>query len=565
MGKVKFLSELLISRIAAGEVVETPASVVKELMENSLDAGADNIFIDLKSGGKTLISVKDDGSGIESDDMEKIFRRHATSKIEDMDDLNNIMSLGFRGEALYSISAVSDVVLQSQAGGLDGRDIHIRGGEKIGDKDISRSKGTTIEVRELFFNTPARRKFLKSDTTEFRRIVNLILPYTIVFYDKRFVLTHNGRNVFDFRPSGDKKERFCEVAGIKKEYLVSATREMKEKKVVFNVLLGDINLQFPAKNRQYVFINNRPVYSRGVSYSINAVYEDIFPRGAYPAFALFMQLPPGDVDVNIHPAKREVKLKDEGYVISVLADFCKEALLSRARAKEVSQGVYPEKTEQIKSFAQSSVISEQSDTQMFFSPEYTNSETDAKDIRTKLKDAFYAGSYKNKYLFFEAGDVLLVMDQHAAHERIRYELLKRQWESGEVDIQRLLTPLIIKINYEEMVGWDDGKEVLETLGFMTTKWDADSVAFHSFPCGIKNPETAIRNILAEKKFKEFDKDTLARKACKGSITAGDRITEREATHIKNELLKCETPLVCPHGRPTVVEFSELFFDRQFSR
>jgi len=565
MGKVKLLSESIVSRISAGEVVESPASVIKELIENSLDAGAENITVEVRSGGKKFISVKDDGAGIEPDDIERIFKRHATSKIGSLDDLYNIKSLGFRGEALYSIGAVSDVLLQSKASGYDGagKEIHIRGGENMGIRDISRTEGTTVEVRELFFNTPARKKFLRSDTTEFRRIIGLITPYTIAFYNKRFSLLHNGRIVFDYHPSPDIIDRLCEVAGIKKEYVVTGTREIKEKNIILKVFLGDINLQFPVKNRQYIFVNNRPVYSRNISYTVNSVYEDIFPRDVYPAFAIFIQLPPKDVDVNVHPTKREVKLKEEGFISSVLSDLCKEVLFKEAKAKQVDIS-YPERPEDIRGVVAVPSISDVQTEQQLFDTKAGHLSTE-RGLREKLNMAVYTGCYKNKYLFFDAGDVLFVIDQHAAHERIRYELLKKQWEKGTVEVQRLLTPVIVKINQEEMDVWEDGYELLEELGFLTTRWDAYSIAVHGFPKEIKAPEVALRNILGEGKFTGCDKETIAKRACKGAVSAGERIREEEAIYIKNELLRCETPFVCPHGRPTVVEFTEAFFDRQFLR
>ncbi|MCM8820573.1 MAG: DNA mismatch repair endonuclease MutL [Candidatus Omnitrophica bacterium] len=338
MGKVKFLPDTVVNRIAAGEVVEGPSAVVKELIENSLDAGATNIIIEIKSGGKKLISVKDDGVGIEPDDIGKLFKRHTTSKIENLDDLYNIKSLGFRGEALYSIGAVSDVILQSKAKGVpdEGREIHIRGGRNLGEKAITRIEGTTIEVRELFFNTPARKKFLKSDTAEFRKILNVVIPYTIVFFDKKISLIHNGKVTFNFSPATDPILRFCEIVGVKNGHIISGERDVDNKGVVLKVLLGDINLQFPVKNRQYIFVNNRPVYNRNISYIVNSVYEDIFPKDLYPTFAVFIQLSPEDVDVNIHPSKREVKLKDENYILSLLAELCKETFARQTRAKALS-------------------------------------------------------------------------------------------------------------------------------------------------------------------------------------------------------------------------------------
>ncbi|MDD3428139.1 MAG: hypothetical protein PHR42_04310, partial [Caldisericia bacterium] len=343
------------------------------------------------------------------------------------------------------------------------------------------------------------------------------------------------------------------------------TCEIEDKDAKIQVLLGDVNPQFPAKSRQYIFVNNRPIYNRNISYTVNSVYEDIFPRDVYPVFTVIIHLPSEDVDVNVHPAKREVRLKDEGYILSAIAELCRGSLSGQARVKEVSdKSAYSERLGYIKETTGSSVILEGAGRQELFGEE-GSVKFSKEDLRTKLKNAFYTGCYKNKYLFFDAGNTLLVMDQHAAHERIRFESLKRQWESGKIDIQRLLTPLIIKIGPEEMSVWEEGSALLETLGFLTTRWDNSSIALHGFPHGIKNPEVSIRNLLDGGHIRGYDRETLARKACKGAVSAGDKITEEEAVHLKNELLKCDTPFVCPHGRPTVVEFSELFFDRQFLR
>jgi DNA mismatch repair protein MutL len=571
MGRVRFLSQDVVNKIAAGEVVERPASVVKEIVENSLDAGAENIYIEVHGAGKKLISVRDDGYGIDQDDVEKLFQRHATSKLETADDLYRIQSLGFRGEALYSIGAVADVILKSRFRGGEngGKEIHIRGGENLGLKAVSHSYGTTVEVRELFFNTPARRKFLKSDATEFRRIINVLIPYTLLFYNRRFSLVHNGRDVFTFNPATGYISRFCEAINVDKKHLISGEKDIKERGFSFSVILGDINLKRPVRDKQYVFINSRPVYSQGISYSVNQIYRAIFPRDVYPVFAVYLNLPPEEVDANIHPSKREVKLRDESYVSSALGNFCREILLSRGDITAVRrESVYFDRSIPLHFPQNKPSIGDSKEIESLFSKPLLSEQPVAErqeSIRSKLKEASYIGSYRSKYLFFESGDSLIAMDQHAAHERINYELLKKQFETGEINIQRLLTPLLIKLSPEEISVWEEGSEIMEEIGFLTTRWDTDSIALHGFPQMIKNPETSVRNILSEKHIAKFDKDNLARKACKSSIVAGERIKPDEAMYIKEQLLKCEVPFVCPHGRPTVIEFSESFFDRQFLR
>jgi len=572
MGKINVLPDRLIGKIAAGEVVERPASVVKECMENALDSGADTVIVHMQKAGKILISVRDDGEGIEPDDIEKLFRRHTTSKIKDMEDLYNIHSLGFRGEALYSIGCVADVVLNSRSRNSSeaGREIHVRGGEKIEVKETGHPSGTTVEIRELFFNTPARKKFLKSDATEFRQALNVFIPYCLTFHGKKFVLSHNGRNIIGCSPSSDMLSRICEVINVEKKNMLHGEKEFVQEGFSAKLFLGDMNIQRPRRDQQFIFVNSRPVHSQSISYGVNQVYRNIFPRDVFPVFAVFIEMPSGDVDANIHPSKREVKLKNDLAVSSSLSLFTQEILTGRGHAATVKREVIYFQGKQTGGFAAKETLAENTFQADIFERNAGNeSKMEERDIPMpsgmKLRTAAYAGSYRDKYLFFESGDTLLVIDQHAAHERINYEKLKRQFESGKVDVQQLLSPIIIKLSPEEMSSWEEGKEKMEEVGFITTGWDSSSIALHGYPQLVRNPEISVRSILAEKHVSMADRDKLARKACRGSVMAGEKVKQEEAVAIKEELLKCEFPFVCPHGRPTVVEFSESFFDRQFLR
>lgn len=568
MGKINLLPDRLISKIAAGEAVERPASVIKECIENSLDAGAQKITVEIKKAGKNLISVKDNGEGIEPGDIEKLFRRHATSKLKDSDDLYRIASLGFRGEALYSIGAVADVILKSRHKNSKdaGKEIHIRGGERIALKDSGRPPGTTIEVRELFFNTPARKKFLKADSTEFRQILNIFLPYALAYPEKIFSLTHNGRNAAVYHPVSDRLERICEALNVEKKHLITGEKEFAEKGGSLKLFLGDINLKRPRRDQQYVFINNRPVYSQSILYQVNQVYKAVFPRDVFPIFAAFITLPCKNVDVNIHPTKREVKLKDDREIAYTVFSFSQELLMGKGGASAVKREVIYFPQRNIEGFKKETAISENSYHAEIFDAEGEKEDSSLQNpVKTKLEKAAYVGIYRNKYLFFEAGDTLLAIDQHAAHERINYEKLKKEFESGKIETQQLLSPMIIKLGPEEMSSWEDGKDKMEEVGFFTTRWDEGSIALHGFPHLIRNPELAVRSILSEKYIGAADREKLARKACRGSIMAGEKIREEDALYIRDALLQCEVPFVCPHGRPTIVEFSESFFDRQFLR
>ncbi|MFH1640914.1 MAG: DNA mismatch repair endonuclease MutL, partial [Candidatus Omnitrophota bacterium] len=328
----------IVSKIAAGEVIERPASVVKELIENALDAGAKSVELSLNQAGKVKIIVRDKGTGIEPEDIEKIFFRHSTSKIKDINDLYSIRSLGFRGEALYSIVAVADVVLRSKAKSNDtGWEIHLRGGQRLSLKPISMLEGTEVEIGELFFNTPARRKFLKPDTAELHQILNTFIPYSLLYPDCRFSLTHNDKILLDLPAQQNYISRIARVLNLNPEYILKAQEEHAGKYISIRVLLGDINIQRGSKDLQFIFVNNRPVRNYNISYHLNQVYKHIFPAGVYPFFALYIIMPTEDVDVNVHPTKREVKIVNEDALVSFLQTVCEQALLSYGKAKQMER------------------------------------------------------------------------------------------------------------------------------------------------------------------------------------------------------------------------------------
>ncbi len=588
MSKIHILSPEVISKIAAGEVIERPASVIKELVENALDAGADTIDVRIEDAGKKLIRVKDNGRGIERDDLEKIFSRHATSKIEKADDLYDIQSLGFRGEALYSIGAIADVVVKTKSlESPDAWSLHIRGGEK---KDLRPSAlagyGTTIEVRELFFNTPARRKFLKSDTTEINQVLTTFIPYTLFHHNIRFKLTHQDRDLVDAAPCPNLKSRVAHILHVDERHLLDARGQSPEHGLKASLVLGDINIKRARRDMQFIFVNGRPVQNKSIGFHLNQVYRLIMPRDLYPLFVVSLQIPAQEIDVNIHPAKREVKIKDEQKICSVLRQLCEETLLGAGQTPKVAS-------------RQSSVVSEDvveralmgthtsevtfdaalgteifesaaardyayprvSEKQDFFVPETARQ----KNLQDKLSGAMYVGALLNKYQLFQAGRSMLVVDQHAAAERITYERLIRQMNKGEVEVQRLLSPVLIKLSIQEMLVWEKSQDELTAFGLESTLWDKETLGIHSYPVFLKDIEKAVRYILGGDVLGRGDHDALARRACRSSVMAGDILKAQQAQHLRDGLLQCLDPLTCPHGRPTVVELSEDFLDKQFLR
>lgn len=594
MSKVNVLPAEVISRIAAGEVVERPSSVVKELLENSLDAGASRIELHLKEGGKTLVHIKDDGCGISREDLDALFTRHATSKLSSAADLEAVLSLGFRGEALYSVGAVAEVALKSRAEGADEAwELRVRGGEKGRPSPATMpSHGTDIRVGEIFFNTPARKKFLKSDPAEFEAVLNVVIPYALLYPERAFLLTHNGRTVLDLRPSRTPSARAAEALGLERGHII-APESFEDGALKASMLLGDINIQRPRRDLQYVFVNGRPVQSRNLFFHMNEIYKLIFPPSVYPFFAVMLTLPAADVDVNVHPAKREVRLREEPKVAGFLRRAVERALMTGTSAKQAAavegetfsvapisreEGVRPEKIV----FApgqRGSVPApvREAAAERGGGPAAPERAMPAEQItaqfvadagpslRERLGAARFVGTFIRKYHLFESGDSLFVVDQHAAQERILFEHFRRQVNSGKIEVQHLLTPLVLNATPQEMLAWENGAQRLQAFGFEVEQFGPSALAVRAHPAVMPNPEQALRVLLGEGDLARVDTDTLARRACRASVMAGDRMDPVQAGHQLSALMACEDPFTCPHGRPVFIELKSSFLDRQFLR
>jgi len=586
MGKVHILNPAVISKIAAGEVIERPASVIKELIENSLDAQASKIEITLKDAGRALIHSKDSGTGIEPDDLEKIFFRHSTSKIQNIEDLEHIHSLGFRGEALYAIGSIADIILRSKTKNQEtGWEIHLRGGKKINLRPVTMNNGTELEVKELFFNTPARKKFLKTNLTEIHQILNIFLPYTLLYPQCRFLLSHQKKNLLDLPAQKDLKNRIAHALHLEEKHLLEVGQDFPSEKISLRMVLGDINIQRPRRDLQFIFINGRPVQNRSIGFHMNQIYRLIFPPEVYPFFSVYMEIPPEEVDVNIHPTKREVKIKDEPHLSSLIRTLCEKALMNRGTAKQMTAPKNPPRQQQKNSLGhlRHTPLSPKTPAPFttgqyaaqhyaFQNPEPLESSVvenlftpNSASLTFKLSAARYIGTFMKKYLFFETGTSLFVVDQHAAQERIMVERLKSQMDNGTLEVQHLLTPLLLKLTPQELLSWEESKEQLETLGLSTTLWDKATIALHTSPNLLKDPEHALRSLLAGENISRGDHETLARRACRCSIMAGDSLDPSQVEYQRQQLLQCQDPFTCPHGRPTIIEITENFLNKQFLR
>ncbi len=596
MKKVHLLPPDVISKIAAGEVIDRPASVLKELLENALDAKTKSIEIHLKEAGKTLLQIKDSGIGIDKEDLETIFLRHATSKIKKSDDLFNISSLGFRGEALYSVAAIADIVLKSRTKDQDsGWEIHMRGGEKINFQPVNMPVGTHIEVKELFFNTPARKKFLKSNTSELNQIMNTLIPYTLLHPKCNFVLKHGNRTLVDFTPANNLVERIGQAFHLDKNFLIENEKTLEDKNTTIKMVLGDINIQRPRRDLQYIFVNGRPVQSRLLAFQMNDVYKMIFPPSTYAFFALFIDLPTENIDVNIHPTKREVKIKDESSFIPAIRILCEHALMSQSKPKLVNgQGSFGKCQEPTShtghesratsqgipakdilygptitaNFPKQSSGTQHSPSQTAFVSSNTPEilfDSKPETLKEKFTHAKFVGLFMKKYVLFEIESSLLMVDQHAAQERIMFERFKAQVEKRKVEVQNLLAPVLINVTLQEMLKWEQAQYKLNDTGLETTQWDKETIALHTHPGWMRSPEMIVKTLLGDETIKNWDYDTIARRACRSSVMAGDSMTKEEAEYQRKELLKCQDPFTCPHGRPIVIELTDRFLEKQFLR
>jgi len=592
MSYVHVLPPEIVSKIAAGEVIERPASVVKELLENSLDAAADTIEIHLKEAGKTLIHIKDNGHGIAQDDLKKIFLRHATSKIKNINDLYAIHSLGFRGEALYSVAAIADVALRSRTQDAEtGWEIHLRGGEQLDLRPASIPVGTEIEIKELFYNTPARKKFLKTNTAEMRQILNTVIPYVLQHPHCRFLLIHQDKTLLDLKPAPSLCHRAAATLNLDQHHILETKQAFPEKNISIHMLLGDINIVRSRRDMQFIFVNGRPVQNKNISFHMNNIYRLILPPNYYPFFVLFIQMPAEDLDVNIHPTKREIKIKEEQTLCSILRRLCEKTLMSTGSAKQAevpTQEKEKNKEKPVRGYTSAKILNNPLPTQLFeptvsykkkapteqhafpHDNQYSQMEEafHAKQqdtLQNKLSHARYIGAFIHKFLFFELDNSLLLIDQHAAAERITFEQLIRQMEKGQVEAQNLLSPDLLSLSPQEILMWEESKEHLEEAGFTSTQFDETTIAIHSYPVLLKDPKKAVRDVLAGENPARCDHETIARRACRASIMTGDPLHKEQAEHLRSELLNCLAPFTCPHGRPTVVEMSEEFLDKQFLR
>ena len=600
---IRPLPERLINKIAAGEVVERPASVVKELVENALDAGADRIEIIIEKSGTKLIKIVDNGCGIGEDQIEIAFSRHATSKISEFDDLDRIESYGFRGEALPSIASVSRMRMVSRPEGVDaGTEIIYEGGVLQSKSPVATSTGTTVEVENLFFNTPARRKFLKAESTEARHITRVAMALAMGRYRIGFTYRLNGRQVFALPAGLGLGERVAGLLAPGKKF-VEVTGEIGPVKLTGFVATP--GLAQSNRNSQFIFINGRFIQSPSLAHALAAGYGELLPKGNYPIGALLLQVDPSEVDVNVHPAKTEVRLSREREIYDAVYHLVKAGLRQdgiapglRTAASPAGQpgqsgpsswGSRPNTIPGIASpdLRQSHLVNELYRTAPILPPadirtavrvDTSTGEILPDEIPTRTEPQYpgtavrLLGRFDDLYLLFQVGRELLVVDQHTAHERVLFEDMMRQIESEGCTGQQLLLSVQVELGAEQLTLFEEARESLSRSGFTVDLFGGNTVRIEAVPAVLsrRSPETALRAILddvASLKKSGYDlrKAVVQSVACRSAVMAGDKLTDREAVALVERLLKCENRYSCPHGRPTFIKMSREDLDRQFGR
>jgi DNA mismatch repair protein MutL len=571
-------------KIAAGEVIERPVSVVKELLENALDASAQRITVTLSDGGKGSIRIEDNGVGISTDELPFAAENFTTSKISTVSDINDVRTLGFRGEALASIRAVSALTIRSLAEGESvGREMAWRGGELVADAPCARAQGTEILVENLFFNLPARRKFLSSGSSEMRRVQGLIQSYALAYPEVSFSLVHDGSRLVNY-PAATREERVAAVFG---HALMPALRRI-------DMALGDIRLSgyasLPATTRgnrylQFFFVNGRIVKNRLLTHAVHLAYRSLIPQNRFPIFVLFIEIPPRDIDVNIHPAKAEIRFRNEREmhqtVTSAVSDALKVGADSfRAKVESVYRSIFPGSKQSGIAVAGENIVHERPQTAEE-PPTPLESQTGwlFREAPMSLLASEGAGpaasaagnlywQLHNSFILIQIRGGLVIIDQHAAHERILFNLARRALDGAQSPVQSLLFPATLELSPDEYNRFEELADTLPALGFEVEPFGSRTVIVRGIPAGVRNWEDGklLQEMLGDRETGRTDRESfLMTFACRAAVKAGTRLTAAEMESLTDQLFATEHPFTCPHGRPTLLRVDTAELERRFQR
>lgn len=624
MNEIHILDSNTVDQIAAGEVVERPASVVKELVENAIDAGAKHITVEIKDGGISFIRVTDDGSGIDESQLSKVFLRHATSKITQAEDLETVMSLGFRGEALSSISAVCQVELITKtAQALTGSRICINGGQAQPPEEIGAPNGTTILVRNIFFNTPVRRKFLKTPATEGGYIADFMQHMALSVPDVAFQFIVNGQTKFFTSGNGKADEIIYRIYGKDvTEHMIPI--EARGEGIRITGFLGKPILNRANRSYEIFFVNKRYIKSTLISSAVEEGYKTFLMQHKYPFVVLHFEMDPTRIDVNVHPTKMDIRMNEPGYVLSFIRDAVKETLTGRTFIASAEQTPDPEKKgdrKQEKTLTamipqpfeeKRRLLSEQRAAQpitavpttgivketgkyMAMPPEEKRMEISKEDLpkaeppkeepqqlklfdeetlaRQEIENFAIIGQVFDTYWILALPEKLYYVDQHAAHEKVMYERLMKQYREKEIAMQALNPPMVVSLTPKEKTVLTTHMDVFAALGFEMDEFGEDTYAVRSVPTDLYGLSERQLFLSVLDELVEFpvkgDSDAVLSKiasmSCKAAVKGNQTLSRKEAEELMKELLACENPFNCPHGRPTIISMTKYELEKKFKR
>lgn len=618
MSNIHVLDEKTAAKIAAGEVIERPAGVLKELLENAVDAGATAVRVDIGGSGKELIRINDNGRGMDADDLKKSVLRHATSKISAFTDLETLQTFGFRGEALYSVAAVSHMTLTSCTGEGEGYRLELHGGKEVAFSPAPAIKGTTVEIRDLFYNTPARLKFLKSDSYERACLLKVVEESALANLSVAYRVVVNGREVYNLPAQTGP----IEVAAVERAKTILGA-EVAESLVHksfdtmgLELFITPDDKLVNVRDMQYVFVNRRPIESKTVSQAIYKAYQNARPKDRHPAFLVYMTLPPGEFDVNIHPQKREIRFVNENQVFGFIMHAAGETIFTSTRpviagrmpTVSLPQAAQPaaeklftprvsapaptpksetfidatwhhpwenKKSVQLRETATSAELPAAKPKEKPVAPApLPMTEKNEQTPQWFVGPYHYLGQLQRTYLLFENPVGLILIDQHAAQERVLFEQYLDAFDNRQVTVQKLLFPLRVDLppsNVETLLSWTDW---LKKAGFEIAPFSARTVQVHTRPHMIRFKEDDLKEFIVSlaqlvgdpsKSTETLKRNMVAMLACKKAIKAHDQISAAEAEALVENMKKCKDGMHCPHGRPCVAQVELKNIGKLFGR
>ena len=626
---IVLLDDNTISKISAGEIIENPASVVKELLENSIDAGAKNITVEVKNSPTDFIRITDDGCGFKADEIELAFMRHSTSKLSKIEDLEELTTLGFRGEALASISSIAKIrLLTKNSEDLAGTSTKIENGKIIEQSNVGMPHGSTFYVEDIFYNTPVRKKFLRADNVEFNLIFDVIQKIALGNPQVSISYIRDGKTLLNSYKNSNYKNHILNVLGREiATNLIENSFSSENYKI--RAYFSNNKLFRSSRNHQYIFINGRYVTNREISREIEKVYKSLIPLNRFPVFILFIDINSSLIDVNIHPKKHEVKLSNENNLIAILCEMVEEVLYPNRTIREIEdepkvnlnvfdifddksndnlinfkEPTYEPSDNYIKEFDIDSQSFHENYQPFDVYEENADNKNDIDNIEDKTEDfnndyissleQFQEDSFLNDKEVIDSNlintrivgilfdtfiilenknkDLIYLVDQHAAHERVMYEKYKKQYLNSNINSQVLLKPEIIELNASEYMKIEKNFHLFKDLGFSIDSFGENSIILREVPMifGFPTYVSFIRDIidsLDDKIYSNYQADMwkVMKRACLKAVKAGDTLSNMEVKELINSLIHCENPYTCPHGRPTIIDIKKTTIAKLFLR